>query len=1737
MVDSSTDKAGVLKVTNFAPAANNSQMPIYNGTDGYVFATMVEQVHRSSEMGADTFKLIFKPYFGTATINELLKGGGNAAQVNIGIRLKWTDKEGNPQSKDLTYTDEMVKEVYAGTNKAFYIEASGATQFDDLTITPFVKSNMGAKPEWSDSKFDCGGSESGESSSDASEESSESSSDASEESSEPSSDASEESSEPSGDASEESSEPSGDASENTDIILSDDFESYATNATVSGNVTWATISDTSASVIIAEESGKKMVQASYTGTDASANAIMKINLTPQMLSGYQSVTISMDVWIESTNSLALPVYNLATGKKLGNFNTLKVDTGKVKEGEWTPVKMVFDFTGEKPKQTFILPSLAAPQVKEYPVSLEAGFALGLSMTLNDTTGKAIQIDNIVVEGEKIIDDTTGDTDYTKPESGEGVNIILEDDFEDYKVDANPHKNGNKYTGSAINAVAVMKVVEETTENKVLKAYHGAPTPEATKRAPRIEKVIGYDNLTNLTIDFDAKISEGDTTLSVGIYNKDTSKSILYYTLKYTQCVDWTHVKVICDLEKNTQEIYVGGELAEIKTADLRSVLDKLQLRFVSSVAPDESFALLDNVLLTTTDELPSSMVDISTMTVNWDKVALVEGEETGIMDIMRDTHPRIFVQGEAGWDAIKDKINNDVAAAKWYDILIEHATKYINTDVTSYHVNDRGNINECSTLFKDDIIPAVMAYCLLDDSETELKGNLKTKIYNELQNVGNWPEWGSNAYLCTAHIILAYGICYDWMFDDWTDEERTNILGWLMDKGMHEAVLNYAGYDTGTNFTRNKNNWNNVCNGSNIVGAIAIAGEYPKAADYIIKKASDSIPYSFSELSVSGAFAEPLSYWDYAIRYQIKFMSALESCIVDNATLPTCLDFANLNSSDTDIKDYATGLSNTGDFVVYYNGFTGAFNYGDGQPKLITTPNMYWLSEKFDNSAYTWYNFFMEENSAHVVSTTPRTAALSLIWYEIDNNNVSEAGFCLDKFYQSYEAKGTNGLSMRSSWEDQNGLFLAAHAGDQSVSHSNLDSGGFVLDWNDHRWVHMYGASPGGISTAYGWPNFTIKTEKDGRYSYYHTRGEANNTIIANPIQDCADMNIKYFTQVESYYSGENTSFGIIDNTTTNEIYNSAKRGFMLTGNRDVVVVRDEINAKEATEYWWFVNTNAEVTLSQDGRSALWEMEGDRMLVRISESKLDGAENSAVKFGMMKAEPLPTSPDPEIQPDIDEHKMYIHIDSAATLELMVEFIPLEEGEGIPTALNIPELSQWQSYAESNDRAKLTSQILGDIIAVLEGSPNAYAKGAKTRIDVADSTVTTIKVDDKIYIPASFVRQWLGKYTGSDILTKDEINYISVDALATAFRKTVSVQENGLVLISNNTLNYDATTLDKIFDLLNTRVFYGNKEIKFFEPEVTEYNVQISKNEGTPQVSVDGSDIANVTQGNPASVVIGDTTYTINFVENPFEDLAGTGSAGVVNTISLGLLSPLPTPSEQTWISVQNVTSSIGAWEDSANYIEKGTIDGIISTLPINRWSAKGLGSWICYDLGSAQTIYSMAIAGYNSSSRQYTFKIEYSMDGESWEIAEEALVTTAGNDHEVFRFPDGVSARYIKVTGLEAHNTNNSPTDWIGINEVRIYANEEMQNADQAAWIAYFYPAIVYGHVGENIPLKVNGVDKEGNEVAVDTEIVYTSADESIATVSVDGVVTLKSTGTTTIQAETIILGVTKIATFDVIVQ
>ena len=156
VVDNSETKSGLLKLGDNSTIdwTTNSQMPVYNTEKkGYAFATMTEQVYRKSEMGADAFELIFKPDFGA--LNGLMANGSIATKVDIGINLEWTDENGTSKTKELVYDetmDDKVKTVYAANSEySFYIKATGTTSFNNLTITPIVKSELGTT--WSKTVF------------------------------------------------------------------------------------------------------------------------------------------------------------------------------------------------------------------------------------------------------------------------------------------------------------------------------------------------------------------------------------------------------------------------------------------------------------------------------------------------------------------------------------------------------------------------------------------------------------------------------------------------------------------------------------------------------------------------------------------------------------------------------------------------------------------------------------------------------------------------------------------------------------------------------------------------------------------------------------------------------------------------------------------------------------------------------------------------------------------------------------------------------------------------------------------------------------------------------------------------------------------------------------------------------------------------------------------------------------------------------------------------------------------------------------------------------------------------------------------------------------------------------------------------------------------------------------------------------------------------------------------------
>jgi hypothetical protein len=111
---------------------------------------------------------------------------------------------------------------------------------------------------------------------------------------------------------------------------------------------------------------------------------------------------------------------------------------------------------------------------------------------------------------------------------------------------------------------------------------------------------------------------------------------------------------------------------------------------------------------------------------------------------------------------------------------------------------------------------------------------------------------------------------------------------------------------------------------------------------------------------------------------------------------------------------------------------------------------------------------------------------------------------------------------------------------------------------------------------------------------------------------------------------------------------------------------------------------------------------------------------------------------------------------------------------------------------------------------------------------------------------------------------------------------------------------------------------------------------------------------------------------------------------------------------------------------------ENTLDGDLNT----RWSARGVGEWIQFDLGAEQEVNHVAVAWYRGDARTSSFEIHLSNDASSWNKVFEGVSSGTTLQLEEYTF-EQAQARYVRIVGLG--NSNNS---WNSITIVDLYGNQ-----------------------------------------------------------------------------------------------
>jgi hypothetical protein len=173
---------------------------------------------------------------------------------------------------------------------------------------------------------------------------------------------------------------------------------------------------------------------------------------------------------------------------------------------------------------------------------------------------------------------------------------------------------------------------------------------------------------------------------------------------------------------------------------------------------------------------------------------------------------------------------------------------------------------------------------------------------------------------------------------------------------------------------------------------------------------------------------------------------------------------------------------------------------------------------------------------------------------------------------------------------------------------------------------------------------------KNPRDSYYRVRAEGHNVPVLNPDKG-PDQNPKAVAKIVRFDSAPRQVVAVVDLTSAYQPHaDHAIRTFTLQ-DRKRLVVSDELRARQPADLWWFLHTEAQIQLSDQGRTATLSQHGKTFTVRLEEPE-------AAAFTVMDCQPLPSSPNPEPQAsNRGRRKLALHWPDVQSTRIQVSLEP------------------------------------------------------------------------------------------------------------------------------------------------------------------------------------------------------------------------------------------------------------------------------------------------------------------------------------------------------------------------------------------------------------------------------------------------------------------------------------------------
>ncbi len=338
---------------------------------------------------------------------------------------------------------------------------------------------------------------------------------------------------------------------------------------------------------------------------------------------------------------------------------------------------------------------------------------------------------------------------------------------------------------------------------------------------------------------------------------------------------------------------------------------------------------------------------------------------------------------------------------------------------------------------EDRIISLAFAYRLFKEPR------YLEKAKTEILSLAALTNWGTGHFLDVGEASMAVGIGYDWLYNELSTKERATIVAAIKNNALLPSLLEKEAAND-KSWVNGNFNWNPVCHGGLMVGALAIAEQEPALAKQIVNRAVKNIPIAGEAYGPDGVFAEGTSYWSYGTIFYVMGLEALKSVLGNTTGL-----------------EKIPGFMKSADYYIQMSGPTGnKFNYSDAHHEQLNEPVLFWFANQLSRK-----DLVEEELTKLQESVTPnlgklkydtaglkysRFSPFELLWWKPNLLQQKE------RLPRSRHYTGAGLLSMgvaRSAWNEENATFYAIKGGTPNNSHGHMDAGSFIVEAEGVRWA------------------------------------------------------------------------------------------------------------------------------------------------------------------------------------------------------------------------------------------------------------------------------------------------------------------------------------------------------------------------------------------------------------------------------------------------------------------------------------------------------------------------------------------------------------------------------------------------------------------------------------------------------------------------------------------------------------